>query len=288
MAPMAPIESPPPPGYRRASVLSRFVCLGILALLLAFIATEAPQLWAEFQALRLEQARDRQSRVVGYEGIHPIVSYAQRPSNWYHHEGEETLLWSGWTPGVGHGWFRIGRGEIERDRLWGPIGRDVIRAIDRPIVEVGSGRCWEAIPPEATIAGLEWAGVHCAYPVQVLEKVEVVNDSIRGQPLLVIYLPFAPDDHKVQFFDPEDEGERISMGLSGYFHDQKPLLYDRKTESLWVVRQEGLTAIAGRRKGARLRRIGVANLLSWGDWVAHFPRSRLVVGADRSAGAGAR
>ena len=62
------------------------------------------------------------------------------------------------------------------------------------------------------------------------------------------------------------------MGQSGYFVGHRPLLYDRETESLWVERDEAMTAVAGRRKGASLPRIARVAPVAWGDWQARHPR----------------
>ena len=78
------------------------------------------------------------------------------------------------------------------------------------------------------------------------------------------------------------EGRRVTMGLTGYLHDSEPMLYDRGTESLWVTKPDGLRAISGPHKGAVLRRIGRPTPVSWAGWRSRHPRSRLVVGADRS------
>ena len=48
-----------------------------------------------------------------------------------------------------------------------------------------------------------------------------------------------------------DDGHRVTMAATGYFHDGKPLLYDRGTRSLWVEDKDSLTAIAGKHKRAK-------------------------------------
>jgi hypothetical protein len=273
---------PEPEGSDQAVVLPKGLTIVLMVLLFGFILSQTQLLWSEWYALRDELTGARRNTVVGYQAIHPNPSYAEKPSNWFHDEGEYTLLWSGWKPGVGHGWFRVGRGDIDRSRIAGILGRDVIQAIDRPVVEVGGGRRWELIPSDEPMAALVVEGVPCVYPLLVLKNVEVVNDEVERRPVLVTFSPFAPEPDSIQVYDPMVEGRRVNMGLSGYFHDRKPLLYDRGTESLWVDRDENLTAIAGPMKGARLARAGRPSVVAWGDWRSRYPRSRLVVGADRS------
>ena len=59
-----------------------------------------------------------------------------------------------------------------------------------------------------------------------------------------------PPNEAVSIFDASLNGHRVTMAATGYFHDGKPLLYDRGTESLWVEeRQTSLTG--GRRQTSR-------------------------------------
>lgn len=257
---------------------------GLLVLLVAYILMQCRTLWGEWQALGFEQERVRRTSVVGYQDINPNPSYAERPDNWMHDEGAFTLLWSGWKPGVGHGWFRVPKGQIDHDRISGPRGRDVIQAIDRPVLEVGGGPRWQRIPWDAPVVGMVLEGVPCVYPLLVLQNVEIVNDEIAKRPVLVTYSPQLPDGDSVAAFDPVVDGQRLTLGDSGYQHDEKPLLYDRKTESLWQVNEQDLTAIAGRLKGKQMKRIAKPVVFTWSDWQKRYPQSRLLVGADRSGG----
>jgi hypothetical protein len=277
-------SGPPPASVPVGIALPRGVVLVALLVLVGFLGWLVSALWGEWQALRADRAGERASTLVGYADIYPTPQYAARPTDWVHDEGDDMLLWSGWQPGVGHRWFRVGRGELDRARLGGSLGRDIIRAIDVPIVEVGGGPRWGRIPWDAPVAALDLEGIPSAYPLRVLEKVEVVNDAVRDRPILVTFSPFIPEAQAYNVYEPVVEGRRVTLGSSGYFLDRRPLLYDRGTESLWIERTEGLTAIAGRRKGALLRRVSRPTLIPWGRWQARYPKGRLVVGADRSGG----
>lgn len=282
-----PVSSSAPgtPHPEPSSPTSRWPAVLALALGAVVVARVGPKVWAEYRALRRAWDDEGMTRPVGYPNITPRPSLAAKPAEWARDEGASTLLWSGWDPAAHrHGWFRIGRGEIATARLAGVLGRDVVRAIDRPIVEVGGGTFWERIPPGHPVVALSWAGVEAAYPLRVLEKVEVVNDVINDSPLLVVFTPFVPVEQAVATFDPHLAGRRVTLGSSGYFLDRRPLLYDRETESLWLVRDDGVTAVAGRRKGETLRRAGDISLCSWAECRDQHPRCRLVVGADRSGG----
>jgi hypothetical protein len=260
----------------------RAVAIAAMMALAGLIGFEVHSLWSEWRALQGDLERTRHTTVVGYVNINLNPSFAQRPPNWIHDEGEYTLLWSGWKPGVGHGWFRLGRGEIDPKRISGPMGRDVIQAIDSPLVEIGGGPRWERIPEDAPVVGLEIGGVPSAYPVLVLQKVEVVNDTIGPRSVLVALRPFEPLERSIDVYDPVLDRQRVTLGLSGYFQDGKPVLYDRATESFWLAEEDGLVAFAGHFKGSRLPRLGHLVPVTWDAWRTQHPHGRLIVGANRA------
>ena len=257
-------------------------CLTIAGIvgLLGYVGVQSATLLREWRALTVEQSQSSESAIIGYSNISPNPNYAEVPVNWFHHEGEQTLLWSGWKSGSHH-WFRIGKGELEQGRISTPYGKDSVQAIDRPLVEIGGGIRWNRIPDQAPVAGLEISGKHHAYPLKLLEKVEVVNDLVEGVPIVVAYSPFSAERESVTVYEADTEGQRINLGFSGYFLLEKPLLYDRETESLWGGTDEGLTALAGKRKGKNLKMIAKPVPVAWSSWRSSHPSGRLVVGAVR-------
>jgi hypothetical protein len=280
--PVPPSTDNAPGGATPPPALSRGLTLAALAVLLVFIVSQGALLFREWLKLRSELNKVRTTAVIGYPGITPHYSYARRPSNWFHDEGESTLLWAGWRHGIGHTWFRVGRGDVNRDRITEPVGRDVFRAIDHPVVERGGGTLWARIPDEAPVVGHRLAGVDTAYPILVLQKVLAVNDVVGEHPFLVLNFPFEPRcEEQIAVYEPVVEGERLTMGLAGYFHDGKPVLYDRGTESLWVGEPDALLAIGGSYKGQRLRQVARPAPMPWGSWRSQHPGSRLVVGDGR-------
>ncbi len=263
-------------------VLPRWLLLVTLAVLLVFILIQGSTLWAEWTQLQREQTVARDNVVVGYVNIAVNPTQAARPKDWYHHDGESTFLWSGWKHNSGHVWFRVGRGDVEQNRISFPMGRDIIQAIDYPIVEMAGGVHWQRIPSTALVVGVELEGVLNAYPVIVLDRVGVINDQFGGRPFLVAWKPWVPSGRSVTVYDPVLDGRRLTMGFSGYLLDGSPLFYDRGTESLWRDEPDGLRAVAGHHKGNTLRTVARPVTTSWGRWVSTHPNSRLVVGADRS------
>ncbi len=273
--------APIPQSSKAVTPPAGLIVVAMLVLVL-FVASRGQALWTEWAQLRSDLSQVRRTAVIGYQNIHPNPSYARKPGDWFHHEGDFTFLWACWD-GDDHRWFRVARGDVTREQISYPMGRDVIQAIDYPLIERGGGAIWGRIPDEAQVVGFDLAGTESVYPIQVLDKVLIVNDLIGELPFLVTYNPLGSRDRTVHIYRPIIDGHRVTMGLSGYFHERKPLLYDRGTESLWVETEEGdIEAIAGHYKGERLQSIVQHTPVSWRDWQGKHPASRLLIGADRS------
>ena len=263
--------------------IARAAVAPLIALLLGYIAVLTPTLWAEYHGLRRDWESEVHRRVIGFPGVTPTFNHAHGPRDWAHDEGDKTLLWAGWDPKASaHKWFVVGKGEISAKNLSHPMGRDAVRAIDKPKLESGRGEIWDAMPADAAVVIGEFQGVSLAYPMGVLDKVLIVNDEIHRRPFLVVYTPFVDCVHAVELFNSVIDGKRVTMGHSGYLWDGRPLLYDRETESLWVPTNKGLEAIAGRRRGKVLDRLAHLDLATWGEWSKAHPEGRLVAGAIRA------
>jgi hypothetical protein len=275
------VSDPGAPG-RGGPAIPRSWGLAAFLVLILFVAQQSHALWREWQRLHDELVHARQTGVIGFTNISPRVSYAERPADWFHTEGDSTYLWGGWDPRIGHRWFRIGRGELEAWTISQPTGRDVHQAIDEPLFEVEGGAIWSRIPADAAVVGIDVAGVASSYPVLVLDKVKVVNDQIYERPILVTYNGFAPPEGSVRVYEAVLDGARVTMGSSGYFQAGTPLLYDRGSESLWRVDRDALRAIAGPHRGRTIPEVAQPIPVAWSDWRGSHRGGRLLVGADRS------
>lgn len=269
-------DDPPP---RCSPWPHRFLSAGVIFVIGLPAALAGNTIWGEWRKLCEEERRAADTTVVGYPNIYPRISWALRPDPWFRVEGDSILVWSGWKQGGGHGWFRVHRGEIERQHLGDPLGRDVCQAIDYPAIENGGGPIWERIPEGAGIIGVSLAGCSCAYPMTVLRKVAVVNDVIGDQPYLLHLDPFQGSDGKVAVHEARIDGHRITFGSSGLILDGKHVLYDRGTESLWVDDGRALSAFAGKYKGKELPAVSRIDPVSWDDWRDGHPATRLIVGS---------
>jgi hypothetical protein len=248
---------------------------------IAFVGMQLPELWSELKALREQEARTRATVAVGYIDVNPRPSFAARPEPWLSVQGKTTKIWGGWGPESGHRWFEFPTGQFDTTALHGAFGRDVIRAVHKPIVETRGGEHWDRIPWDAEVISLNHQGQATAYPTTLLHLARIVFDRPADRPVLLVYWPEHRPDFACDAFDPTLDGKVVTLGSSGYYLKHEPILYDAATESLWCPDDTGLVAIAGARKGAVLARIARFKPVPWGRWTRDNPGGRLIVGADR-------
>jgi Protein of unknown function (DUF3179) len=279
-----PERSAQPVPKRAIKVITRTLSFLALVGLLSFIVIAGVSLWREFNLLQGAIGDARQNQFVGYRDVGANVSLAKIPRDWFRDNGEETQLWSRWEEGVGHRWFRFRKGDIAQSQLARPASNFVSRPIDYPLIENDGGEIWQRIPMEAPVVGVSLGGVKCVYPIRVLDKVQVINDLVQDHAFLIAINQFAPTSEAVSVFDAEQDGHRLTMAATGYFHEGKPLLYDRGTESLWCENGESLKAVAGTHRGTQLPRVVHLSPVTWKSWLGKNHQCRLLVGADRSRG----
>ena len=123
-----------------------------------------------------------------------------------------------------------------------PVGG--IPALDYPpLLEVEEleqfhGRSKYLVPSDLVI-GVMHHGLARAYPVQILQWHEVVNDTLAGRPVVITY---SPTSGAVAVFDRRIEGRVFEFGVSGLLYNSNLLMYDRS--ATWV-NGDSLHAVAG-------------------------------------------
>ena len=156
----------------------------------------------------------------------------------------------------------------KRQILAGGPDRDGIPALDKPRFISGAEA---ALPGDARVLGVVRRGEARAYPINILNWHEIVNDRIGDESVMVTYCPLCGSG--MVFSAPSTGSPRDSFGVSGLLYDSDMLLYDRATESLWSqIRAE---AIAGPRVGERLTQIP-ARHTTWANWFESFPDTILL------------
>lgn len=118
--------------------------------------------------------------------------------------------------------------------------------------------------PKERVLGLRLGGVQRAYPEAILKNQPLINDVIKGQPVLVW---FDPGTSTGAAFGRQVDGRTLSFDQAP---DESNTLIDEQTGTLWsaVTGQ----AISGPLRGQRLPSLVVTPAFAFG-WYGYFPDS---------------
>ena len=107
--------------------------------------------------------------------------------------------------------------------------------------------------PDELVLGVEFDGDARAYPIGLLVCREIVNDTVRSQPIAVTYSPLF---FTGLVYSRKIEGEVTTFGVSGKLIRNVMVMYDRETGSLW-------SQLLGRAHKGRVRghRVGLSALV---------------------------
>ncbi len=145
--------------------------------------------------------------------------------------------------------------------------RDGIPSIDGPeFIRASQAN----IENDARILGVYHEGIAKAYPINILNFHEIVNDQFKDHPVVITYCPLCGSGIA---FDAMIDGARKTFGVSGLLYNSDVLLYDRETETLWSQLMN--EAVAGDLKGKKLDKIATANT-TWAKWKATHPKTLLL------------
>lgn len=124
--------------------------------------------------------------------------------------------------------------------------------------------------PSDPVAGVVLQGEARAYPLRVLVFHELVNDTLGGEPLLVVHQPLCG---LTAAFSRKLEGRVLTFGHSGLVWNSCGLAYDRETHSLWLPLAG--RAVAGPLSGRKLDFFPFT-LTTWERWQQRHPETTVV------------
>ncbi len=155
--------------------------------------------------------------------------------------------------------------------LSGGPAKDGIPAIDAPrFVSAGQATFMNDAMP---VLGVTFNGQSKAYPVNILNWHEIVNDRFQSEPVVVTFCPLC---NSGMAFSALIDGKPHTFGVSGLLYNSDVLMFDRQTESLWSQLQN--QAVSGRYQGRRLKPVPVVHT-TWRDWQTRHPDT-LVLSTD--------
>jgi hypothetical protein len=171
---------------------------------------------------------------------------------------------------------------VPRDELDWRLAQDSIPAV----VEPSFAADWSGLATDdpdvdtsldegAPVIGVTRGGNARAYPLRVLDRHEIVNDTFGG-PLAVTYCVLCGSAVVVE---RTVAGEPTVFGVSGALWRNDLVMYDEATESLWS--QILATAIRGDRTGDQLQLVP-SSLTTWGEWREQHPGTAILLPPPRS------
>ncbi|MBE9075709.1 DUF3179 domain-containing protein [Romeria aff. gracilis LEGE 07310] len=153
---------------------------------------------------------------------------------------------------------------IDLDQLLnGGPPKDGIPSIDDPQFDAAEATPFQA---EETVIGVVINGEAKAYPFNVMNWHEIVNDSVGGVPITVSYCPLC--DTIVAF----ERGE-TTFGVSGKLYQSCLVMYDRADDTLYA--QPWATGVVGPKVNQILDRVPAVKT-SLGEWLAQYPDSQIL------------
>jgi len=165
--------------------------------------------------------------------------------------------------------FELSHASISSDQIFqGGPPRDGIPAINEPKFIAANQASF--LKDNDRILGLALGNEIKAYPVNIMNWHEIVNDKTAGKNIAITFCPLCGTG---MAFDTQIDGLELVLGVSGLLYQSDVLLYDRQTESLWS--QIMSEAISGPMKGKKLKQLNLEHT-SWKDWLKRYPKTKVL------------
>jgi len=149
--------------------------------------------------------------------------------------------------------------------------RDCIRSIDSP--KFVSAADATHVGDDDIVIAIAFDNEFRAYPAQILDHHEIVNDTIAGEPIAITWCPLCGSAVGVR---RKVNGTVTEFGVSGLLYNSDLVFYDRNTETLWD--QVEAKGIVGPLTGEALELVPVT-MTRWSRWRAAHPDT-LVLSED--------
>jgi len=149
----------------------------------------------------------------------------------------------------------------------GGPGKDGIPSIDNPDFDLLENTAY--VPDDRMVVGIQINGEVRAYPHQILDWHEIVNDKSDDSHFAIVYCPLTGTG---MAWNRSIDGNVTEFGVSGLLFRNNLIAYDRNTDSNWSQMQ--LRGVNGDRIN---RDIETYQLLetTWETWKQLYPDSKV-------------
>lgn len=178
---------------------------------------------------------------------------------------------------VSEGWL------INKNMVYaGSVEADAIPAIDHPVHIRYQERNFLNgffVKDDDLVLGIYINGQAIAYPLNILNWHESVNDLASGVPFTISYCPLTGTGIS---WNREINKKETTFGVSGLLYNSNLILYDRETKSFWS--QMRMECVRGDLMGIKAETTSVLET-SWKTWKTIFPETNVLsttTGYDRN------
>ncbi|MFB3135411.1 MAG: DUF3179 domain-containing protein [Rhodospirillales bacterium] len=179
--------------------------------------------------------------------------------------GANPMFWAGEWPNTDFSRHSVDLAEI----MSGGPPKDGIPSIDDPrFVPVSEVTDLTDTEP---VIGVTVNGEARAYPLGIITRHEIVNDTIGGVPVTVTYCPLC---NSSIVFDRRVDGQVLDFGTTGKLRNSDLVMYDRQSESWW--QQFSGEAIVGKMTGKTLKMLP-SRQESFARFRARAPNGKVLV-----------
>jgi len=154
----------------------------------------------------------------------------------------------------------------ENQILSGGIPKDGIPSLFSP--EIIPATQADFIDDRDLIVGMVVDGKARAYPHQILDWHEVVNEKFASNNLLTV--SYCPLTGTAIVLDGNNDGLNLTFGVSGLLYNNNLIMFDRQTDSHWP--QMRLQGDQGTLRNTK-QKIYPSIETSWGSWKKLFPNT---------------
>lgn len=148
--------------------------------------------------------------------------------------------------------------------------RGCILAIDNPVVSYASDTTW--LKDSDIVFGVKVNGEARAYPRQIMEVREMVNDTLGGRDLGIPYCTLCGAT-QAYFTDNMPEGtERPVLRTSGLLSRSNKVMYDLNTNSIFDTFKGNAVTGPLAEAGIKLSQASVITT-DWGTWKRDYPET---------------
>ena len=163
-------------------------------------------------------------------------------------------------------------GELEFEEVF---PAKAIQVLDQPTT-VSVAEAASHIGEFDEVMGITIEGESRAYPIGLMNRYEIANDTLGGQAVAVTFCAYC--NTGISFLrsveSEQGESQTLHFEVSGQFLDNAMVMMDRESGSLWA--QSRLQAVEGSFTGQTLALL-TASQVPWVEWVKAHPETTLVI-----------